>query len=270
MSICALLSTNLSLPGLGNFDTALVCLTLFKFAMSWLLAGRLGRINQHMFLVSATAVTGAFAALTYHKIECSYGANETNVRGGCTALDGAKIGSPCPGCMQEKWHAKDKRNECGLGASSSMHLILASSPLAFENQINTWPKWWQLHWLGTTTDERSKSWLQKIGDGIFVIARGVEIIIRLSPLIILAPTAVIVSSSESLMKRVCASRRNIILSTSGKLMRGDGGDMFVKQFEVPGQRFYCERPTWASNLAWRYTIHTLQSLGPAFCKLGQW
>ena len=28
--------------------------------------------------------------------------------------------------------------------------------------------------------------------------------------------------------------------------------------------------TWVSDISWRYTLHTLQCLGPAFVKLGQW
>ena len=63
-----------------------------------------------------------------------------------------------------------------------------------------------------------------------------------SPLVVLAPAAAIVSYADSIWKR--------LLGHTNKNLQHDS--------------------SFASNIAWSYTLFTLQHLGPAFVKLGQW
>jgi hypothetical protein len=65
-------------------------------------------------------------------------------------------------------------------------------------------------------------------------------------------------------------KKSDILSISGESSRDDDGDLLVKQLEIAHIRSVYPGQTRASNLAWRYTLYTLQSLGSAFCKLGPW
>jgi len=76
--------------------------------------------------------------------------------------------------------------------------------------------------------ERIKRWIETIWEAFCVTARSAEVAIRLAPLSVLTPAAVL----------------------SSKLSKND--------------------PTHLSNLAWWYTLHALQGLGPAFVKLAQW
>jgi aarF domain-containing kinase len=73
-----------------------------------------------------------------------------------------------------------------------------------------------------------KRWIGIFWEALVVSARSAEIVIRLSPLAILTPAAML----------------------SSKLSNHD--------------------PTYASNVAWWYTLMSLQGLGPAFVKLAQW
>jgi len=54
---------------------------------------------------------------------------------------------------------------------------------------------------------------------------------------------------------------------------GDIDDPFAAQYrDHSSSRSAAPRQssTWVSDLSWRYALHALQSLGPAFVKLGQW
>ena len=112
--------------------------------------------------------------------------------------------------------------------------ILANSPTAIISKPirqKRWKfKWWQNNntkqQYDTSIIKNQSSWWNRIGKTFFVISRGVEIAVRLCPLIVMAPTAMLAS------------------------------------------RF--QESTWLSDISWRYTLHTLQCLGPAFVKLGQW
>ena len=73
-----------------------------------------------------------------------------------------------------------------------------------------------------------------ICDATFMIIRGGEILIRFSPLIILSPVAVLLASSSTV------SQQNQRMSSI------------------------------VSDVAWSYTLNTLEDLGPTFVKLGQW
>jgi len=83
-------------------------------------------------------------------------------------------------------------------------------------------------------------------------------VVTFSPLIILAPTAVIVSYADIIWKRLCGRINNgSKLLTSG-------------QSTIPGpllRHRINHDDTFLSNIAWSYS---LQQLGPAFVKLGQW
>ena len=111
---------------------------------------------------------------------------------------------------------------------------------------------------------------QRIGQTLFVTTRGIEIMARLSPLIILTPTAMAVSYIDRISRNVIIQRRRRIKEVDVRL--GDDASF------VPRFRQLCTLPrhdarfrtTWASDVAWRYLLWTLQCLGPAFVKLGQW
>ena len=99
-----------------------------------------------------------------------------------------------------------------------------------------------------------------------MITRGIEIVVRLSPLVILTPTAVAVSYIHPVWKRYTHQREEdnlqSLLTLDGLQTNSNGNNPICT----------CQQCTtsWVSNLSWRYTLHTLQSLGPAFVKLGQW
>jgi len=76
--------------------------------------------------------------------------------------------------------------------------ILASSPTAVSKPIKH--KWWKFKWWQKNTKqqyntsiEKQSSWWNRIGKTFFVITRGIEITIRLCPLIVMTPTAMLVS-----------------------------------------------------------------------------
>eukprot|EP00571_Detonula_confervacea_P010934 CAMPEP_0172304412 /NCGR_PEP_ID=MMETSP1058-20130122/5831_1 /TAXON_ID=83371 /ORGANISM="Detonula confervacea, Strain CCMP 353" /LENGTH=711 /DNA_ID=CAMNT_0013015639 /DNA_START=87 /DNA_END=2222 /DNA_ORIENTATION=+ len=142
-------------------------------------------------------------------------------------------------------------------------------------------KWWRLQWWGripqTSRKSDTISWRQRIGRTFFVITRGIEIVARLSPLLILTPTAWAVSYIDPIWKRYIywnvgkkEGDMKPLLSVECLEKSGDD-DMRVMQFQEFNTMQHDHQTTsWASNLAWSYTLHTLQCLGPAFVKLGQW
>ena len=78
--------------------------------------------------------------------------------------------------------------------------ILASSPTAISKPIKQ--KWWKFKWQNNNTNQqydksiikkKQSSWWNRIGKTFFVITRGIEITIRLCPLIVMTPTAMLVS-----------------------------------------------------------------------------
>ena len=152
--------------------------------------------------------------------------------------------------------------------------ILATFPRtdsSSDSQAIDISRWWTFHlWSPQFQSSTNKTtWLERISKTFFVITRGVEIVVRLSPLLILVPTSLLVSRADSLVRQLRQPKKSIILSTSSEMSVVDD-DLYVKQFEIAHARGVCVGQTWASNLAWRYTLHTLQVLGPAFSKLGQW
>lgn len=109
------------------------------------------------------------------------------------------------------------------------------------------------------TSRRSLQLLrQRIKNAVFVIWRGVEIVVMFSPLLILTPTAYIVSYTDEIWKRFCNRFNNCsVLLTSGYNI----GEQFTS---AQGNS------SFSSDIAWCYTLFTLQYLGPSFVKLGQW
>jgi aarF domain-containing kinase len=112
---------------------------------------------------------------------------------------------------------------------------------------------------------------QRIGQTFFVTTRGIEIMARLSPLIVLTPTAMALSYIDRLCRKAILQRRQQRINDADVRIGDDAS--FVPRFRqlctLPRHdtRF---RTTWASDVAWRYLLWTLQCLGPAFVKLGQW
>ena len=177
-------------------------------------------------------------------------------------------------------------------ATSSLPLINNNDKNPFTNIDKQLAKkrwsWWKLRWWNSPTKSRplvKSTWLQKIKQTFFVITRGIEIVVRLSPLLVLTPTAVVVSYVEPLWKHYATflfENRNLaFIPLRGGVASACDEDehyVFVHQLQDSlrnnQQQSDHHMPdhghTWASNLAWRYTLHTLQSLGPAFVKLGQW
>jgi len=131
----------------------------------------------------------------------------------------------------------------------------------------------------------SPSWWKRIRQTFFVITRGLEILARLSPLLVLTPTAIAVSYIHPIWRKYAPTLfylpsltiRNS--SNQSQFDREDNHDIFTMQFQESNmasqqqnqqQYNHHHNTTWASDLAWTYTLHTLQSLGPAFVKLAQW
>mmetsp|Transcript_28175 Transcript_28175/g.45732 ORF Transcript_28175/g.45732 Transcript_28175/m.45732 type:complete len:562 (+) Transcript_28175:53-1738(+) len=94
----------------------------------------------------------------------------------------------------------------------------------------------------TNNKKEQTRWLQRLRHAAFVIWRGIEIVVMFSPLVVLAPAAAIVSYADSSWKRLLGHTNHNLQHNS----------------------------SFASNIAWSYTLFSLQYLGPAFVKLGQW
>ena len=86
-----------------------------------------------------------------------------------------------------------------------------------------------------------KHHVRSLWDAIMVLLRTSEIGIRLSPLLILTPAAILVSS-----RRIQIENEQIMCSSSSN------------------------NNNIISNMAWKYTLYTIQKLGPAFIKISQW
>ena len=243
--------------------------------MSLFQAMRAGGISRQALFVSASTLTGAATIVSCRREDGM--AND--------AYNAASLGEhrnsvarPLRSFCLRNEHAKHVFHlpERVIDESNLKPMILATSPMTTHaNDTSLTQKRqsrWEFHWWPyhhNSGDEKSETtWFQRISKSIFVITRGVEIVIRLSPLLILAPTAVFVSSTNSFVEwMVRRPKKYGIISTSSSI---DDGDLFVHQFEMARITTVYPDETWASNLAWRYTLHTIQSLGPAFCKLGQW
>ena len=119
-------------------------------------------------------------------------------------------------------------------------------------------KW--ARWEGVANDtDVSSPWWSRF-QAVFIAFRALEIFTRLAPLAILAPTAWLVD---------CVSPRRNVLEPDGN---GPATRQTTRQFQNMSslQERNMNSGNWVSNLSWRYTLHTLQQLGPAFVKLGQW
>ena len=243
---------------------------------------RIQRINQQTLILSASALTGAVTVLLHRS---NHGAcpnkvikNQDTVEWHLDSLlfnhTQARVSSDFFVGHHEALSNMDG-SEYGI---SHVPVILAASPMVsdigVDNQELRKRRWWALNWLTLQSTSSNKNmkrrWYQRIGNTFFVITRGAEIVLRLSPLLIMTPVAVLVSAANSLFGNVCQTKESTITLTLGQMKRDDEADLFVHQFEIA--RATRENPgqTFASNLAWRYALYTLQSLGPAFCKLGQW
>ena len=203
----------------------------------------------------------------------------------------------CSPILSSRLHHHWKQDEC------PSRTVLASSPspsplihaLQMDQSANSKSRW-QIKWWGrpkrtpTGQSSSSYSWWQRIGNTFFVITRGIEIVVRLSPLIVLTPTAVAVSYIDPILKRYIWKHKKLLTwntsthetKNNQQLIinqeRTNNDEIFTTQFQQESntltrqitQHHNQQSFTWASNLAWNYTLHTLQCLGPAFVKLGQW
>jgi len=126
----------------------------------------------------------------------------------------------------------------------------------------------------TKNKQHKTRWLQRlrqrIKNTVFVIWRGVEIVVMFSPLVILAPTAFIASYANDIWQRLCGHTDNgSIMLTSGYVIGEQSVAPGACDMSLLHHRTYHDN-TFASNIAWSYALFTLQHLGPAFVKLGQW
>ncbi|KAL7463838.1 hypothetical protein ACHAXS_004192 [Conticribra weissflogii] len=117
-----------------------------------------------------------------------------------------------------------------------------------------------------------------------VLKRSLEIMIRLSPFLILTPTAMLVSRADFLWRGKPTSIgfgnncSRLGEPTEKLVAEDDEGDfIFLHRFDNNDNQqfgrnciFDCSHENWASQLTWNYALYTLQTLGPAFVKLGQW
>ena len=167
--------------------------------------------------------------------------------------------------------------------------ILAGSPhqqldcdISVQHESLTKPtrrKWWRLQWWqqqqhpNTHNNNTSSSWWQSLHRTVITLTRGIEIVVRLSPLIVLTPIAVAASNMKSLWNN---NNRYLLHSNNKGEEDGNHDDLFaITQFQSISSsqqqhQHHSNNTTWVSDLAWWYTLHTLQCLGPAFVKLGQW
>lgn len=153
------------------------------------------------------------------------------------------------------------QNFSPLGGESSVSS--GASPTARRHRwtviLGKWARWGGAA-RSNDTDFSSSSWWSRF-QSVFVALRGLEIVLRLAPLAVLAPTAWLVD---------CVSPRRNELESDGD--RPALTRQFTRQFQsmTSLQERNMNSGNWASNLSWRYTLYSLQNLGPAFVKLGQW
>lgn len=89
---------------------------------------------------------------------------------------------------------------------------------------------------------------RSLWDAIMVLFRTSEIGIRLSPLLILTPAAILASQRLLLLDHNDKNNSNRILSNKHR----------------------SSSSSLLSNISWKYTLYTIQKLGPAFIKVSQW
>lgn len=153
------------------------------------------------------------------------------------------------------------QNFSPLGGESSVSS--GASPTARRHRwtviLGKWARWGGAA-RSNDTDFSSSSWWSRF-QSVFVALRGLEIVLRLAPLAVLAPTAWLVD---------CVSPRRNELESDGD--RPALTRQFTRQFQsmTSLRERNMNSGNWASNLSWRYTLYSLQNLGPAFVKLGQW
>lgn len=153
------------------------------------------------------------------------------------------------------------QNFSPLGGESSVSS--GASPTARRHRwtviLGKWARWGGAA-RSNDTDVSSSSWWCRF-QSVFIALRGLEIVLRLAPLAVLAPTAWLVD---------CVSPRRNELESDGD--RPALTRQFTRQFQsmTSLRERNMNSGNWASNLSWRYTLYSLQNLGPAFVKLGQW
>jgi len=96
---------------------------------------------------------------------------------------------------------------------------------------------------------RIQSWASTVWDAVLVLMRTTEVVIRLSPLLILTPAAMMLTPTHSSASTSCDESHGHSPSHISTIN---------------------PQTSKASDLAWRYTTYTIQKLGPVFVKLFQW
>ena len=235
---------------------------------------RVGRLIPQSFLISASVITSGMATSLSCRCEdenlssdvVSYLDEQNN-----SLLDHLSARRALIGLSTQML---DKISNKYLHCNSTILATFPRTDSSSDNQEIGKTRWWTFHlWSPQSQSSTNKTtWLERICKTFFVITRGVEIVVRLSPLLVLVPTSLLVSRADSLVRQLWQPKRSIILSTSSEMSEvdDDDDDVYIKQFEISHARGSYVGQTWASNLAWMYTLHTLQALGPAFSKLGQW
>ena len=113
---------------------------------------------------------------------------------------------------------------------------------------------------------------QRVKETVFVIWRGTEIVLMFSPLVILAPAAYIASYANTLWKRLLGNGSNGFMQVTSGIKEEHAkatDELSDASHHRDGDGFKQNR-TFVSKIAWSYTLFTLQHLGPAFVKIGQW
>jgi len=186
-----------------------------------------------------------------------------------------------------------------MGPCCTPPTILASSPTLTSAESSVHDKgidipinvrWnWLMHCFAfrrktRASNESESSWFLGIKRTYLVLKRSLEIVIRLSPLLILAPTAMLVSRADLLLRGKPTTigfgdNCSRLGEHSGEVAREDdeGDFIFLHRFDNTDNQqfgrcntFDYSHENWATRLTWNYALYTLHSLGPAFVKLGQW
>ena len=144
------------------------------------------------------------------------------------------------------WSAQRSADEATETTQEQHHIVLAQSPVVLVSDDSSMAT--TIQWL---LDQIHNVW-QNLWDVLSVTWRGVQVVGRLSPLVILTPAAV-VSHYAAAMVRI----------HNHPWHNDDDGD--ADQIKTTHRT-----TTIVSDFAWYYVTSSMQALGPVFVKLCQW
>lgn len=148
-------------------------------------------------------------------------------------------------------HHIELRRSSEEAAADSQNVLACSPILNNQLQVSSESN------IITNVIQKITSSAKFLWDVLMILFRTSEIGIRLSPLIVLTPAAILASSETSYVDHSNNEKKNYESNNN------NNGTAIQKQ-EAQAKK------SILSNIAWKYTLYTIQKLGPAFIKISQW